>query len=73
MTTKELLKEVLKDSVFQDKYGIPADKLRDISFDTTSPYPIVEAIKMIIKLKDNRTPDSAVFKSIKQNIFQISE
>ena len=48
MTTQELLKEVLKDSLFQDKYHIPQSELQEVSFDTTSPYPIVETIKTII-------------------------
>ena len=41
MTTQELLKEVLKDSLFQDKYHIPQSELQEVSFDTTSPYPIL--------------------------------
>lgn len=56
MTTQELLKEVLKDSLFQDKYHIPQSELQEVSFDTTSPYPIVETIKTIIQLKGNGTP-----------------
>ena len=53
MTTKELLKEVLKDSIFQEKYGIPKESLEDVSFDEDSGYPIVEVLKMIIQLKDS--------------------
>lgn len=73
MTTTELLKEVLKDKIFQEKYGIPQDELESISFDTDSDYPVVETIKTIIKLKDSSTPDVNVYKNIKQNIFNISE
>ena len=40
MTTQELLKEVLNDSLFQDKYHIPQSELQEVSFDTTSPYPL---------------------------------
>lgn len=73
MTTTELLKEVLKDKIFQEKYGIPQEELESISFDADSSYPVVEAIKTIIKLKDSSTPDVNVYKNIKQNIFNISE
>lgn len=73
MTTTELLKEVLKDKIFQEKYGIPQEELESISFDADSCYPVVEAIKTIIKLKDSSTPDVNVYKNIKQNIFNISE
>ena len=73
MTTTELLKDVLKDKIFQEKYGIPQEELESISFDADSGYPVVEAIKTIIKLKDSSTPDVNVYKNIKQNIFNISE
>lgn len=73
MTTTELLKEVLKDKIFQEKYGISQEELESISFDTDSGFPVVEAIKTIIKLKDSSTPDVNVYKNIKQNIFNISE
>lgn len=73
MTTTELLKEVLKDKIFQEKYGISQEELESISFDADSGYPVVEAIKTIIKLKDSSTPDVNVYKNIKQNIFNISE
>ena len=48
MTTQELLKEVLKDSLFQDKYHIPQSELQEVSFDTTSPYPIVEMVLLML-------------------------
>ena len=73
MTTTELLKEVLKDKIFQEKYGISQEELESISFDADSGYPVVEAIKTIIKLKDSSTPDVNVYKNIKQKIFNISE
>ena len=73
MTTTELLKEVLKDGIFQTKYGIPKEDLESVSFDTDSGYPIIETIKTIIKLKDSSTPDVNVYRNVKQNIFNISD
>ncbi len=73
MTTQELLKEVLKDPIFQEKYHIPKNELETVSFDVTSKYPIVETIKTIIQLKGNGTPDINVFKNIKQNNFNITD
>ena len=52
---------------------IPQSELQEVSFDTTSPYPIVETIKTIIQLKGNGTPDVNVFKNIKQNNFNITD
>ena len=73
MTATDLLKEILKDSVFQEKYSIPKESLKDVSFDEDSGYPIVETIKMIIQLKDSSVSDSLVYKNIKQNIFNIAD
>lgn len=73
MTTTELLKEILKDSIFQEKYGIPKESLEDVSFDEDSGYPIVEVLKMIIQLKDRSVSDALVYKNIKQNIFNIAD
>ena len=73
MTTQDLLREVLKDNIFQDKYGISTDELNAVSFDSTSPHQIIETLKTIIQLKDSGTLDINVYKSIKQNIFNISD
>lgn len=73
MTTTELLKEILKDSIFQEMYGIPKESLEDVSFDEDSGYPIVEVLKMIIQLKDSSVSDALVYKNIKQNIFNIAD
>lgn len=73
MTTTELLKKILKDSIFQEKYGIPKESLEDVSFDEDSGYPIVEVLKMIIQLKDSSVSDALVYKNIKQNIFNIAD
>ena len=73
MTTQDLLREVLKDSIFQVKYGISKEELNSVSFDSTSPHQIIETLKTIIQLKDSGTLDINVYKSIKQNIFNISD
>lgn len=73
MTTTELLKEVLKDDIFQEKYGISKGELESVSFDSDSGYPVIEAIKTIIKLKDSSTPDANVYRNVKQTIFNISD
>lgn len=73
MTTQDLLREVLKDPIFREKYGIPEEELQNVSFDAYSEYPIIEAIKTIIKLKDSGTPDVNVYRNIKQNIFNIAD
>ncbi len=73
MTTTDLLREVLKDSIFQEKYGISKEEIESVSFDADSGYPVIETIKTIIKLKDSSTPDVNVYKNIKQNIFNISD
>lgn len=73
MTTRELLKEVLKDSLFQKKYGIPKDVLENVSLDSDSGYPIIEAVKTIIQLKDSGVSDTNVYRNVKQNIFNIAD
>ena len=73
MTTRELLKEVLKDSFFQEKYGIPKDVLENVSLDSDSGYPIIEAVKTIIQLKDSGVSDTNVYRNVKQNIFNIAD
>ena len=73
MTTQDLLREVLKDSIFQEKYGISKEELASVSFDKEAGYPIIETIKTIIQLKDSGTLDGNVYKTIRQNIFNITD
>lgn len=73
MTTQDLLREVLKDNIFQEKYGIPKEELASVSFDKDSQYPIIETIKAIIQLKDSGTLDVNVYKNIRQTIFNITD
>lgn len=67
MTTTELLREVLKDPILKEKYHIPEDELKNVSFDKKSSYPVIETIKTIIQLKGQNLPDNNVYKNIKVN------
>ena len=67
MTTTELLREVLKDKMLREKYHIPEEEIKKVSFDTKSTYPIIETLKTIIQLKGQNLPDNNVYKNIKVN------
>lgn len=71
MTQLELLKEVLKDPILKEKYGIPESEINTVSFDTTSSYTIVEVLKTIIQLKNESVSDANIYKNIK-NLFSVN-
>lgn len=71
MTHKELLKEVLKDPMLRQKYNITDAELGRVSFDETSPYPIIEVLKTIIQQKSENVSDVNVYKNIK-NLFSVN-
>lgn len=71
MTQLELLREVLKDPMLKDKYRIPDSELQKVSFDTTSPYPIIEILKTIVQQKSENVSDTNVYKNIK-NYFNVN-
>lgn len=73
MTTIDLLKEVLKDPMFRDKYNIPEEELANVSFDKMSKYRIIEVVKSIISLKGENHTDAQVYKQIKAINFGIKE
>lgn len=73
MTTIDLLNEVLKDSMFRDKYNISDEDLVNVSFDTTSNHRIIEVVKSIISLKSENHTDAQVYKQIKAINFGIKE
>ncbi len=74
MTTNEILKEMLKDPVFRDKYNIPQEELASASFDTKSSYRVIEVIKEFIQLKKNSSSiDNNIYKNIKSIHFGIKE
>ena len=70
MKSVDLLKEVLKDPILSDKYHIPQGEIAQISFDSQSPYRIIEVLKTIIQQKCDNMPDSAVYKNLK-NILEL--
>lgn len=65
MTAQELLREALKDPILRDKYHIPEEEIKNVSFDATSQYPIIETLKTIIQLKINGTADINTYKTVK--------
>lgn len=71
MTQLELLKEVLNEPMLRQKYNIPEEELKKVSFDTTSPYPIIEVLKTIIQQKSENVSDTNVYKNIK-NLFSVN-
>lgn len=71
MTQIELLKEVLKDPMLRQKYNITDAGLERVSFDETSPYPIIEVLKTIIQQKSENVSDVNVYKNIK-NLFSVN-
>ncbi len=71
MTQLELLKEVLNEPMLRQKYNIPEAELKKVSFDTTSPYPIIEVLKTIIQQKCENVSDTNVYKNIK-NLFSVN-
>lgn len=73
MTHKELLMEVLKDPLLRQKYHIPEEELKNVSFDldSTSSYAIIEVLKTIIQQKSENVSDTNVYKNIK-NLFNVN-
>lgn len=71
MTQLELLKEVLKDPMLREKYNIPEEELKEISFDKTSSHQIIEVLKTIIQQKSESISDANVYKNIK-NLFNVN-
>lgn len=71
MTQLELLKEVLKDPLLRQKYHIPEEELKNMSFDTTSSYAIIEVLKTVIQQKSESVSDVNVYKNIK-NLFNVN-
>jgi hypothetical protein len=73
MTTVDLLKEVLKDPMFRDKYNISEEELNNVTFDTMSKHRIIEVVKSIISLKGENHTDVHVYKQIKAINFGVKE
>lgn len=71
MTSEEIFKEVLKSPEFQDKFGIPKDKLEQEVYNIKSNYPIIEIIKAIISGQENHRDKNAIFQNIQKQIMQL--
>ena len=71
MTAEEIFNEVMKSPELTDKFNIPKEELNSQSYNTTSDYQVIEIIKAIIRGEENHTDNSAVFRSIQNQIMQL--
>jgi len=71
MTAEEIFNEVMKSPELTDIFNIPQEKLKSQSYDMASDYQVVEVIKAIIRGEDNRMDNSAIFRSIQNQIMQL--
>lgn len=65
MSPNEILKEILEDSIFQDKYSIDKEKLQNVELHTQSGFEIIEIIKTIILANSNNTSEINTYRQIK--------
>lgn len=65
MTSQDLLREVLKDPILRDKYGLPESLLKSVSLDTEADSPILDTLRTIIRLKGQDVGNSAVYRQVK--------
>ncbi len=70
MTANELFKAILKDSLFQEKYNLSEEKLKNMVLHEESSSDIVEIIKLVIQGIENRTPERSINSQVK-NYFKI--
>ena len=71
MTAEEIFNEVMKSPELTDNFDISQEKLKSQSYNATSDYQVVEVIKAIIRGEDNRMDNSAIFRSIQNQIMQL--
>ncbi len=71
MTAEEIFNEVMKSPELTDIFNIPQEELKSQSYNTTSDYQVIEIIKAIIRGEDNRMDNSAIFRSIQNQIMQL--
>lgn len=65
MTSQDLLREVLKDPLLKEKYDFPDSFLKSVSLDTDTDSPILDTLRMIIRLKGQEVGNSAVYRQVK--------
>ena len=65
MTSQDLLREVLKDPILRDKYGLPESLLKSVSLDTEADSPILDTLRTIIRIKGQDVGNSAVYRQVK--------
>jgi ribosomal protein RSM22 (predicted rRNA methylase) len=65
MSPNEILKEILEDSIFQEKFNIDKEKLKQIELHKPSGYDIIEIIKTIILANSNNTSEINTYRQIK--------
>jgi hypothetical protein len=65
MSPNEILKEILEDPIFQDKYSIDKEKLQNFELHKQSGFEIIEIIKTIILANSNNTSEINTYRQIK--------
>jgi hypothetical protein len=65
MTANELFKELLRDTIFSEKYNFSEKQLEKMGMHEPSK-PIVELLKLIIQGKENNIPYSSIYNQIKK-------
>ena len=73
MTEIEILKEVLKDPILREKYGMSEEEINNVSFDKTSNYSIIEFIKTIIQYELENVSNNTTYNQIKNKIIGIKD
>lgn len=71
MTAEDIFYEVIKSPELTDIFNIPKEVLNDQNYNTTSDYPVIEVIKIIIRGEENHTDNSAIFRNIQSQIMQL--
>jgi len=71
MTAEEIFNEVMKSPELTDIFNIPQEELNSQTYNVTSDYQVIEVIKAIIRGEDNRMDNSAIFRSIQNQIMQL--
>jgi hypothetical protein len=71
MTVEEIFNEIMKSPELTDIFHIPQEVLNNQTYNVTSDYQVIEVIKAIIRGQDNHSDNSAIFRSIQNQIMQL--